>query len=118
MSGASGQGATVASGTLYTNASNGNTADTLSGGTFAYTDANAGTNNKTVTTSGVTVNDGNSGGNYAVTYADNTTSTIAQAPVTLRGLAAPSRPYHARTVDALSGPATLSGLLSGETLTL
>ncbi|MDR7869080.1 MAG: YDG domain-containing protein [Sporomusaceae bacterium] len=50
-------------------------ADTLSGGTFAFTDKNAGTG-KTVTASGVTVNDGNGGNNYTVTYAANTTSTI------------------------------------------
>jgi hypothetical protein len=50
--------------------------DTLSGGTFAFTDANAGAGNKTVAVSGVVVNDGNSGGNYNVSYASNTTSTI------------------------------------------
>ena len=67
--------AVVTSGTLYTNASNSNTLDSLSGGTFAFTNANAGTG-KTVTAAGVTVNDGNSGGNYTVSYADNTNSTI------------------------------------------
>ena len=56
--------------------------DRLSGGTFAFTDANAGTN-KTVTTSGVTVSDGNNGGNYAVTYVDNTSSTIDKASITV-----------------------------------
>jgi hypothetical protein len=50
--------------------------DTISGGSFAYANKNVGTGNKTVTTSAVTVNDGNNGGNYAVTYVDNTTSTI------------------------------------------
>src|SRR6202034_1741208 len=67
---------TVVSGTLYQNASNGNAQDTLSGGTFAFTNANAGIGDKTVTASGVTVNDGNGGGNYTLTYANNTTSTI------------------------------------------
>jgi hypothetical protein len=50
--------------------------DSISGGTFAFTDANAGIGNKTVITSGVVVNDGNSGGNYQITFVDNTTSTI------------------------------------------
>jgi hypothetical protein len=60
--------ATVSSGTLFGS-------DSLSGGTFAFTDANAGSN-KTVTATGVTVADGNGGGNYNVAYADNTSSTI------------------------------------------
>ena len=74
--------AVVTSGTLYTNVSNSNTLDSLSGGTFAFTDANVGTG-KTVTASGVTVNDGNSGGNYTVSYADNTNSTINKAAITI-----------------------------------
>ena len=39
--------------------------------------------NKTVTVSGVIVIDGNSGGNYTVTYADNTASTISPAALTI-----------------------------------
>jgi filamentous hemagglutinin family protein len=58
--------------------------DSLAGGSFAFTDKNAGIGNKTVTTSGVTVNDGNGGLNYSVTYADNTTSTITRAGLALR----------------------------------
>jgi filamentous hemagglutinin family protein len=57
--------------------------DTISGGAFAFTDPNAGVGDKTVTTSGVTVSDGNGGNNYAVTYVDNTTSTINKAALTL-----------------------------------
>ncbi|VUZ23164.1 Uncharacterised protein [uncultured Comamonas sp.] len=68
--------ATVTGGELFDD-------DTLSGGTFAYTDKNAGTGNKTVTVSGVTVADGNNGGNYDVTYASNTTSTIGKATLTI-----------------------------------
>ena len=75
--------AVVTSGTLYNNASNGGALDNLSGGSFAFTDANAGTGNKTVTVGGVTVNDGASGGNYTVTYASNTTSTIDKAAITV-----------------------------------
>ncbi|TXT34785.1 MAG: hypothetical protein FD135_5215, partial [Comamonadaceae bacterium] len=63
--------ATVSSGTLFGS-------DSLAGGTFAFTDKNVGSGNKTVTATGVTVNDGNNGGNYNVSYADNTTSTINQ----------------------------------------
>ena len=57
--------------------------DTASGGSFAFTNKNAGTGNKTVTVSGVTVNDGNSGNNYNVSYANTTTSTINRANLTL-----------------------------------
>ena len=72
-------GTTAAAGTaLATGGTEVFSGDTLSGGTFAFTNKNAGTG-KTVTTSGVTVNDGNSGGNYNVTYADNTNSTINKA---------------------------------------
>ena len=48
----------------------GNAADAISGGTFAFTDANAGAGNKTVTTTGVTLSDGNLGGNYTVSATD------------------------------------------------
>ncbi|MES2823032.1 MAG: filamentous hemagglutinin N-terminal domain-containing protein, partial [Pseudomonadota bacterium] len=60
--------AVASSGTVFTG-------DSLSGGTFAFTNANAGSGNKTVTAASVTVVDGNSGNNYSVSYADNTTST-------------------------------------------
>jgi galactitol-specific phosphotransferase system IIB component len=56
--------------------------DSLSGGSFAFTNKNAGTG-KTVTVSGVTLNDGNSGNNYYVSYADNTSSTINKANLIL-----------------------------------
>ncbi|MBV2210239.1 MAG: hypothetical protein KUL77_11840, partial [Thermomonas sp.] len=58
--------------------------DSLSGGSFAFTDKNAGTN-KTVTVGGVTVNDGNNGGNYVITYLNNTHSTILQKVLTIDG---------------------------------
>src|SRR5699024_9531806 len=57
--------------------------DSISGGNFAYTDPNMGIGNKTVTVGGVTVSDGNSGGNYTVSYANNTTSTINPAALTV-----------------------------------
>ena len=57
--------------------------DTVSGGTFAFTNANAGSGNKTVTASAETLSDGNGGGNYNVTYVNNTTSTITPASLTV-----------------------------------
>ncbi|WP_153161844.1 YDG domain-containing protein [Zoogloea sp. 1C4] len=105
--------AVVTAGTLYTNASNGGALDNLSGGSFAFTDANAGTGNKTVTVGGVTVNDGASGGNYTVTYASNTTSTINPYAVSLTG----SRVYDGTTVVG-TGDLTLGTLVGSETLTL
>jgi hypothetical protein len=62
--------AVVTSGTLFGS-------DSLSGGSFAFTDKNAG-NNKTVSVSGVNISDGNDGANYSVSYANNTASTITQ----------------------------------------
>jgi trimeric autotransporter adhesin len=105
--------AVVTSGTLYNNASNGNVKDSISGGTFAFMNANAGSGNKTVTVSGVTVTDGNSGNNYSVSYANNTTSTINKRPVNLTG----SRVYDSTNiVDA--GIFTISNLIDGQTLAL
>ncbi|MDP1580399.1 MAG: YDG domain-containing protein [Candidatus Didemnitutus sp.] len=66
--------AVVTGGTLFTG-------DTISGGTFAYTDPNVGYGNKTVTVAAVALNDGNSGGNYQISYANSTTSTISVHPV-------------------------------------
>src|SRR5690606_10222696 len=88
--------ATVVGGTLFNNVSNGNTQDSLNGGSFAFTDANAGAGNKTVTASGVTVSDGNGGGNYVLSYADNTTSTINAAPLTFAATIA-SKEYDGNT---------------------
>ena len=70
--------AAVTGGSLFTG-------DTLSGGSFAFTDKNVGSGNKTVTAAAVTVNDTNGGGNYAVSYANNITSTIDPYVVNLTG---------------------------------
>jgi hypothetical protein len=64
--------ATVKTGTVFSG-------DSLSGGSFAFTDKNFGAGNKIVTTSGVTVGDGTNNSNYEVSYANNTTSTINKA---------------------------------------
>ncbi|MEA3105851.1 MAG: hypothetical protein QOI88_456, partial [Gammaproteobacteria bacterium] len=106
--------ATVVSGTLYQNASNGNALDSLSGGAFAFTDPNAGAGNKTVTSTGVTVLDGNGGGNYLVAYQNNTTSTIGKAPLTFVGTIA-DKTYDGTTAATLSGY-TLTGRIGTQTL--
>ena len=101
----------VTSGTLYTNVSNSSTLDSLSGGSYAFTNANAGSGNKTVTVSGVTVSDGNSGGNYNVTYANNTTSTITPAALMITA--------NGQTITYGTAPSTTavsySGFVLGET---
>jgi len=106
--------ATVVAGTLYHNVSNGNALDSISGGTLAFTNPNAGSGDKTVTLSGVTVNDGNGGGNYLVTYANNTTSTINPAELTFVGTIA-DKTYDGTTAATLSG-FTLTGLIGDQTL--
>lgn len=99
--------AIITSGTLFG-------ADTISGGTFAFTDKNAGSGDKIVTTTGVTVSDGNGGGNYAVTYADNLTSTIDRAVLTAT-VTAPDKVYDGTTV-ATATLSIVSGLANGETI--
>ncbi len=104
--------AVVTGGTLFGD-------DALNGGNFAFTDKNAGAH-KAVSVSGVTIDDGNGGGNYIVTYADNTTSTIVAKDIaSVAGIRADSKIYDgsaAATLD-LSG-ASFSGLISGDRLTV
>jgi filamentous hemagglutinin family protein len=107
--------AAVIAGTLFHNASNGGALDTLSGGSFAFTDANAGVGNKTVTAGGVALNDGNAGGNYLVTFADNTTSTINQAQLVFAGTVN-EKTYDGTTLATLSGN-TLTGFIGTQTVT-
>jgi hypothetical protein len=102
--------ATVTSGTLFGS-------DAISGGTFAFIDKNVGSGNKTVTASGITVTDGNSGGNYNVSYADNTASTIVAKALTVSGQSASNKVYDGSTTATLTG-GTLAGVLSGESVTL
>jgi len=111
---ASGTAAVIA-GTLFHNASQGGALDSLSGGSFAFTDANAGAGNKTVTAGGVALNDGNSGGNYLVTYANNTTSTINQAQLVFAGTVN-EKTYDGTTLATLSGN-TLTGFIGTQTVT-
>ncbi|WP_262967385.1 beta strand repeat-containing protein, partial [Methylobacter psychrophilus] len=108
--------AVVTLGTLYTNASNSSTPDSISGGTFAFANKNASTGNKVVTTTGVAVSDGNSGSNYTVSYANNTTSTINKADLSLK-TSDVTKAYNG-TLAAL-GTAVVSGgtqVFSGDSL--
>jgi filamentous hemagglutinin family protein len=85
--------------------------DALSGGTFAFTNWNAGAGNKVVTVSGVTLNDGNGGANYVVSYVDNTTSTITPKSLTATYNAS-SRPYNSSTTAVVTGSS--SDVISGD----
>jgi len=98
--------AAVTGGSLFTG-------DTLSGGSFAFTDKNVGSGNKTVTAAAVTVNDTNGGGNYAVSYANNITSTIDPYVVNLTG----TRAYDG-TLNVAAGVLTIGTLIGTETLNL
>lgn len=102
--------ATVVSGTLFGD-------DDISGGIFAFTDANAGTGDKVVTAAGVAVSDGNGGANYSVSYTSNTTSTIDRAQLTVVGQAAEDKVYDGTTVATLRG-GSLAGVIAGETLAI
>ncbi|MBB5886707.1 filamentous hemagglutinin N-terminal domain-containing protein [Xanthomonas sp. LMG 8992] len=97
--------AVVSGGTLFGS-------DTLSGGNFSFTDKNVGIG-KHVTIDGVTVSDGNSGGNYAVTYVDNSSSTITARGVTVDATGT-NRVYDGGTVDAVT--LASAGVLSGDTV--
>jgi hypothetical protein len=89
--------------------------DALTGGSFAFTDKNAGSG-KTVSVSGVTVNDGNNGANYAVTLVDNTSSVITPKVLTVSGIAAADKVYDGSSVATITNAGSLSGLVDGETL--
>jgi hypothetical protein len=82
--------------------------DLVSAATLAFTNKNAGAANKAVTLSSVTLNDGNGGGNYNVTLAGNSISTITPASVTL------SAPVVSKTYDGgltyTTTPADLTSL--------
>lgn len=73
-------GTTAATGVLDYDRSKLHGEDKLEGGTYAFSDVNAGSD-KTVSVSGVTVNDNNGGKNYVLTVTDNKTSKIDRAPL-------------------------------------
>jgi filamentous hemagglutinin family protein len=69
----------ISSGMLYTNASNGNIADSLTSGSYSFASPAIGTG-KVVLVGGFSVNDGNGGHNYNLVYANNTNSSILRDP--------------------------------------
>ena len=100
--------AVVSAGTLFSG-------DTLSGGSFAFTDKNAGTG-KTVTVAGVTLNDGNNGDNYTLSYASNTASSIS--PKVLSATANAAGKTYDGTATASVSLSGLIGLVGTETLSV
>jgi filamentous hemagglutinin family protein len=93
--------------------------DSISGGTFSFTNKNTGAGNKTVTTSGVSVNDGTSGNNYNVSYANNTSSTITPKALTVSGITADNKVYdQTSSATVNTGGAIYSGLVSGDVLSV
>ncbi len=89
--------------------------DSITGGTFSFFDKNAGAGNKLVTVSGVTINDGNNGNNYAVSYINNTTSTIIPKSITATYSAA-NKTYDGNTVASVTG--SIGEVMSGDTVSL
>ena len=88
--------------------------DTLTGGSFAFADKNAGTG-KHVVVSGVTVNDGNNGDNYTVTYADNSSSSINKASLSISATDA-SKVYDGTTTARSSAIVTAGSLFGSDSL--
>jgi hypothetical protein len=89
--------------------------DTLSGGSYAFTDQHAGSANRTVTVASVTVNDGNGGNNYTVTYAHNTTSTINPKALTVTALPQ-TKVYDSTTSVASTTAYNVSAMVGSESL--
>ncbi len=84
--------------------------------TLAFTDKNAGFGNKTVRASGLTIKDGSNAdvtGNYAITYTDNTSSTINTKVVNISG----SRVYD-RSTGVAAVSLNVGATAGGETLGL
>ena len=117
--------ATTVPAAILTNASNALAyTDALSGGTFAYLNPNAGAGNKTVNVSGVSAVNGSTdvSGNYTITYAANTTSTITPAALTINannqskmyGTNDPSLTY---VVTGLAVTDSVSSVVTGGVLT-
>ncbi|ABR91077.1 large exoproteins involved in heme utilization or adhesion [Janthinobacterium sp. Marseille] len=69
--------AVVAAGTLFAG-------DSLSGGSYAFDNKNAGNGNKIVHVSGVSVGDGINSDNYDLSYVSNSSSTINKADLTVQ----------------------------------
>ncbi|MEI6802566.1 MAG: MBG domain-containing protein [Burkholderiales bacterium] len=118
-------GTTVASSKTY----DGNTTATLSGGTLSGT-VYAGDTVALIQSGNfaskdvsdaivVTAANGVSNSNYYLTaQPGNMTASIMARELTVSGLSGTSRAYNGSTIDALSGTAVLSGLVSGESLSV
>ena len=91
--------------------------DSLSGGSFAFTDKNVGSANKTVSTSGVTVGDGTHNSNYTVAYANNTASTIRAANISVYDVSAGNKVSDGNAHATLGGTADVDSL-GGDILTV
>jgi filamentous hemagglutinin family protein len=91
---------------------------TLGGSASAsFADKNVGTA-KPVGVSGLTLS-GTDAGNYTLANATaTTTANITPASLTVTGLAAQNKVYDATTVATVSGPGTLGGIISGDTVNL
>ena len=88
--------------------------DSLTGGTFAFDNKNAGTG-KTVKVSGVSVNDGNNGNNYSVSYVDNTNSSINKRLLTISATAA-NKVYDGKLTAGTDKP-LVTGRQRGDSIT-
>lgn len=92
--------------------------DSISAITLAFNTKDVGTNNKTLTPSAAIINDGNSGNNYAITYADNTTSTISPKALSLSGAVADNKVYDGLTTATMSNYGTITGVIGSEVVTI
>ncbi len=108
-------GTTAAAGTAIVTAGTLYGTDTLNGGTFSFDDKNTGTG-KSVSTASVTVSDGNEGGNYTITYAENTNSSITAAEITVSASDV-SRAYDGTTAAASTAIVTTGTLYGTDALT-
>lgn len=95
--------AVVTSGSLMTG-------DSLSGGSFAFTDKNVGSANKTVITSSVTVGDGTNNNNYLVSYTNNNASTINAANLIIGGISVNDKVADGTSSATLTGTPSVAAL--------
>ena len=84
--------------------------DTLTGGTFAFADKNAGTG-KHVIVSNALIN----GGNYDVTYVDNTSSSISKRLLTISAVA-DSKEYDGKLTSTATAKPVVVGRQRGDSI--
>ena len=95
----------------------GDTVTLQAGNAASFDNKNIGTG-KTVTLSAGLLT-GADAGNYVLAVgAPTATANISAASLTISGLTADDRPYNATTTAGLTGTATLSGVVSGDTVVL